>query len=291
MTTLSDIMEDVLFELGDFKLNVATGGTTSTIVDSDLGGNDNDWNEGTAIITYDAGGAAAAPESQFAEVTDYVASTGTLTLGTALTVACAAGDEFMVSSAKFPHREVIKAINRALQSLGDIPKVDTTTLDTASSQTEYACAVAWKRSPPYRIDIQQVTTDANDNQWRIVRDWYYVPADAGSTGLIIFRDQLTPSRDLRVWYRGLHDAVRTYSGTIYEGFHPELVVWESVYHIYRWKVSQGDDMYLELMKDANEQRQEMRALHPVWKPKREPKLLIVKPYSQLHEDEMTVPNE
>jgi len=270
MTTLSDIVRDVLFELG-FRERYASGGTTSTLVDADLGGED----------TYDGGGAGAAPEGEFAEVTDYAESTGTITVATAaFTDAPAATDGYIVSTSEYPHRQVIRAVNRALSKIGDIPKVDTTTLDTASAQTEYDYAVTWKRQPPYRIDIQTQTNDADDNRWQELSKgfWYYVPAAAGSTGLIIFRDQLPTSRDLRIWYKGPHDAVEAYNDTIYEGLHPDLVVAEVVYELLRWRYTEqrGADEYIaQLLNEAGESREQMRMKHPVWKPKRRDELLIV----------------
>jgi hypothetical protein len=104
---LSEIVEGTLRKLGALQVNVATGGTTTTIVDSDLGGSDDDFNGGTAIIIRDSAGAGAAPENEFSEVTDYATGTGTLTVNT-LTVAPASGDVYGVSTGKdYPHYQVI----------------------------------------------------------------------------------------------------------------------------------------------------------------------------------------
>jgi hypothetical protein len=163
--------------------------------------------------------------------------------------------------------------------LGDYPQIDTTTLDTASNQTEYAAAVNWKRRPPYRIDIQGKTTDANDNKWRKIERgrWEYVPAAPGSTGLIIFNFQPTASRDLRVWFQDKHPEVAVYNSAIYEGFHPELIIWQAVYELLLWKNGQqpGDDRIVAQLNNAETKRIEMYARHRIWKPKRDSKLLIL----------------
>ncbi len=282
MATLSNILRDSLIELGAATIGKATGGTTVTVVDSALGGTDDDYNGGSIIITYDNGGAGAAPEEEFARVSDYAQSSGTITVLDAdkFTVAPAVSDEYLVSTKKYPHQKMIRAINRALSQIGDIPRVDTTTLDTASSKTEYAYAVEWKRSPPYRVDIQIRTTDSDDNQWRKISrgKWYYVPAVGGTGGLLIFKDQLPSSRDLRVWYKGPHPAVQDYDDDIYEGIHEEWLIWEVVYRALRERLGRRDalsEWEVQLMNEANAERKEQRARHKIWFPKRDTKLFIV----------------
>ncbi|KKN62893.1 hypothetical protein LCGC14_0507460 [marine sediment metagenome] len=282
MATLSNILRDSLMELGAATVGKATGGTTVTVVDSALGGTDDDYNGGSVIVTYDNGGAAAAPEGEFARVEDYAQSTGTITVLTAdtFTAAVAVSDEYLVSTKKYPHQKMIRTINRALGQVGDIPRVDTTTLDTASSQTEYTYALAWKRSPPYQVDIQIKTTDANDNQWRKISrgKWYYVPAVGGTTALLVFKEQLPSSRDLRIWYKGPHPVVQLYSDTIYEGIHEEWLIWEVVYRALRERIARRDGLSeweVQLMNEANAERKEQRARHKIWFPKRDTKLFIV----------------
>ena len=281
MTTLSDILRSSLVKLGNMEVFTATNGSTTTIVDSDLGGTDADKVRGTMMVLANADSAGAAPENEFAEVTGYTASTGTMTgAASSFTVAPAAGDTYGISNGKdYPHQQMIRSVNDALQSLGDIPKVDTTTLDTAANQTEYAYALAWKRQPPYRVDLQMVTTDADDNKWKELNPglWYYVPADAGSTGLLVFNFNPVAERGLRVWYRGPHDAVVDYNDVIYEGFHPELVVWQTVYEALLWKMGQqpGDENIIAQLNNAENKRIEMTATHTVWKPKNKSRLLIL----------------
>ena len=98
MTTLSNILRDSLVKLGQLQVFTATGGTTTTIVDSDLGGTDSDFVRGTMVVIRDAGGASAAPENEFAEITAYTSSTGTLTgAASSFTVAPASGDTYGLS--------------------------------------------------------------------------------------------------------------------------------------------------------------------------------------------------
>lgn len=274
--TLGDAVRDVLTELGQLSEGVATGGSTSSVVDSGLGGSNDDWNGGTVLISHDAAGAA--PEGQFAIVTDYAADTGTLSCATdSFTVAPAAGDVYGVCTVYYPLRQIIRSINRALMSLGDIPQVDTTTLTTAAGQTEYTASVAWKRRPPFRVDIQ-TNSDSDDNAWNTLYDWEYVPATAGTTGKIILKGQPSSGYYLRIWFADRHSAVNTYSDVIYEGLPPELVVWKSLYHALIWQHgrSQGEDAAVaQMLNKAEQMLLRLETLSPVWYPSRKPKLMIV----------------
>ena len=73
--TLFDILLRLFDDLGEMKYGIATGGSTTTLVDSGIGGKDDDWKGGTVFVVT-AG--AAVPEGEFAEVTGYATATGTL---------------------------------------------------------------------------------------------------------------------------------------------------------------------------------------------------------------------
>src|SRR3990167_291545 len=179
---LTNLAQDIFLSLGIGQVRKLTGGSTTTSLDStETAGVD----EGTIIIVTDAGGLSAAPQGEFGRITAFAPSTGTWTHDT-LTTAPASGDYAMICRNDLTLYDFIELANRGLQKLGDLSFVDTTTLDTVTLQTEYAAAVAWKRGKPTRIDVQSRTGDSNDNQWRRVYDWEYVPAAANSTGLIIF---------------------------------------------------------------------------------------------------------
>lgn len=292
MTTLFDVCKDALYRVGALTVNNATGGSTTTTVDSDLGGSDDDFNGGMLLIIRDSAGASAAPEGEFAEVSDYASGTGTITHGT-LTAAVASGDTYGVTGPDYRHHETIQAVNMALSDVGDIPKVDTTTLDTASGQTEYTAQTAWKRGAgPLRIDIQGITTDANDNEWYTVHDWEYIPASAGSTGLIVFRKQPVSSRDARVWYMGPHDAVYSATDNIYEGVDDELLIWTTIYYLLLPKMGRNTsfpDNMTQLLKNAEEKRDMLMKSSRTWRPPRHRKLMIVGQSSR-EEDQFNYPD-
>ncbi len=71
--------------------STATGGSTTTVIDSALGGNDDDWNGGTVTIL---SGPSIGEERQ---VVDYDADTGTLTVAAAFSSPIGAGANYVVA--------------------------------------------------------------------------------------------------------------------------------------------------------------------------------------------------
>lgn len=279
MATLSTVLIGAYTGLGQLLVRSATGGSNTTIVDSALGGNDDDWNNGFAVIIRDSAGASAAPEGEFKVITDYTASSGTITVAAfSGSSAPASGDTYGISSPEFPTYQMVQAVNEALRSMGPMPLVDTTSLDTAAQQTEYTYALAWKRNPPRSVWIQGKTGDANDNKWKEIKGWHYIPAAAGSTGLLVFDKQWLISRDIRVIYDGIHPVVNAYSDKINELIDEELIIAETIYQALLW--ANGRDGYTDRgrigqLNQAAANRDLARARAPIWKPKRRRKVLSV----------------
>lgn len=274
------VLSAIYQNLGELNSSKATGGSTTTIVDSILANTskDNVWKEGAAFILRDAGGANALPEGQFQRISAYTNSSGTFTVDTAFTTAVASGDLYGIVSSYYPLQQVMIGVNEALGELGDVDLVDTTTLDTIAETTEYAAAVAWKRKRPYRIDIQTLTGVTGDNAWREVNDWDWVPATAGSTGKIIFPKYQYASRDIRVWYRDAHPLVNAYSDVISETIDPELFKKAALVKALEWQNSrtQGADQFLMQKLNASKQELENRRItNPTERVKRRPRYLIV----------------
>jgi len=289
--TLSTLLVDLYAELGQLTVSTATGGTTATVVDSKQSNKHGDEDSVSWAVFIIESTDGEAPEGEMALVTSYTDSSGTFTsAASSYTVAPAAGDVYGFTNDFYPYYDMIRAVNRALKSLGEIPLTDTTTLDTVAAQTEYAYAVDWKRSPPIRVDLQGKTTDANDNQWREIVDWEYIPATAGSTGLLVL-PQYPAGRGLRIWYRGVHPILNTYDDEIYEGFPDQLVLAACVEKALVWQNSRmmgGDDFLLQRLNDARQDLAIARASYHAWQPKASPRLLTLG--LQVEEDRFTYPD-
>lgn len=261
--TLFDLLLGAYKDLGQVTVSVATGGSTTTIVDDQVtrtveGVSKNDYRGGAVFVIRDSAGAGAAPEGQFSRCTAFAASTGTFTIDS-LTSGVDAGDTYGYCSGYYPLKTTIELTTGALQELGDVECVDTTTLDTDGSDTEYSAPVAMKRKI-FRVDIQTITTNSDDNQWLQVHGWEYVPAAGGSAGKIIFSSYPWDSRDIRVWYMGPHPALTTYSSVINERIDPQLAITSLVVKALEWQNSrmQGSDAFL--LQKWNDAKQKLQML-------------------------------
>src|ERR1043165_2049086 len=178
---LTHLLQRVFRRLKVARTSKATGGSTTTIVDTKLleylseSNEDDYFNNWTAIIVKDAGGAGAAPEGEFNRISDFVASTETITVPDAFTAAVASGDTYMYVSPDFPLYDMLEVVNDALVSLGNIVAVDTS-LTTANNQTEYTLPVALKGNRLLNVEMQGITTDSNDNRYYPIPNWQLVPS-------------------------------------------------------------------------------------------------------------------
>jgi hypothetical protein len=292
--TLSSVLQSVYSQLGELNTSKATGGSTTTVTDTTIinASRDNVWKEGVLFMVYDVGGAGAAPEGQFQRVSGFVNSTGVFTVDTAFTTAPAANDLYGVASSYYPLRQMIRSVNDGLVDLGDIDLMDTATLDTIIATTEYAAAVSWKRTRPYRVDIQTLTSSATDNQWYEWHNWDWVPATAGTAGKIIFHEYPTALRDIRVWYKGVHPQLNEYGDVVWESFDPELVKKAALVKALEWQNSrtQGADTFLTgKLNAALQQLENRKVTSPVWHPRRKPRLMIVNPTTYDAGDDIATP--
>lgn len=275
---LTNLLQDAYTNLGQLNASTATGGSTSTVVDSKQAGlhGDGTWKNGSAFIIRDAAGASAAPEGEFNLVTAYADSTGTFTA--TFTAAPAAGDTFAFVNDFYPLYTVIELCNMALQELGDIALVDVS-LTTAANQTEYALPVACKGQRPLAVLIQGITTDANDNKYWNTVAFDYIPAAPGSTGLLVFETQPPASRTIKIVYMGRHPKLSVYSSIVSETIHPALASAAATEVCLRWQNSRlqgGDDFLLQRWNDAKTELMKAKADFPIWKPRKRTKLLILR---------------
>jgi hypothetical protein len=277
--TLSKLLQDIYAELGQLQVFTATGGSTTTVEDTDQTGQHGDdaWVDG-ALFVLAAGGAA--PEGEFQRISDYADHDGTFTVDVPFGAAVESGDSYGLAPAYYPLHTMIELANAGLRALGDIALVDTITLETAAGQTEYLAAAAWKRRRPLMIDVQGRAGASGDNQWVRVYDWELVPAAPGSDGLIVFNEELPAGRDVRVWYVDSHPRLSAFDDVVAETVAPELAVAAGVERALRWQNSRlggSDDFLLQRWNDAKVELARTRVNFPVWTPRRVAKLLEVRP--------------
>jgi len=241
MTTLFTILRKAYLALGQLEVTTATGGSTTTAIDTKLGDNygDEDLLNSTLMVLRDAEGAGAAPEGEAQNISAYVASTNTMTVDTAFTIAVAAGDTIGIARNVYPLRTMIEIVNDALAGMGTIQLVDASITTTA--EETYALPVALKYKP---IRVQISTSDGGD--YSELTNYYVTPAAAGSTGLLVFPSDLPSGRTLKIWYEAEHPRLSTMSDKLNETIHSEyataLVVDRAL--DYQVKRTAGTDNFL-----------------------------------------------
>ncbi len=202
---LYDILLRVHDELGGLKYGLAPGGSSTTLVDSGLGGTDDDWNEGTVFVIEADG---AAPEGEFAEITDYAQGTGTLTFSSSgingISSAPAAADEYALASSKYKLDKMRGIINRALSGLF-VENVDES-LTTAANTKEYTFPAVTVDSMR-RVYIAQTSTASNEG-WVQMFNWY----QEGST--LIFRSQPPTGKTIKLKHMSAQSRLAAYSDTL-----------------------------------------------------------------------------
>ena len=220
--TLADLTYRVARELGLTQEGIATGGNVTTLVDTVMRVEQDDyWNKGTVWVLRDAAGAKAAPEGEYATVSDFDSATSTLTIS-ALTAAIAGGDRYAVSTRHIPLHILIQKINTSIQDLGVIPYVDITSITTADEQTEYTLPISAKRDL-LQVYIQTVDDDANDNRWMEIPNWEVQQADAGAAPRLII-PQYTSGYKLKLVYMANHPPLQVATAALSEYVPVERIV-------------------------------------------------------------------
>jgi hypothetical protein len=265
MTTAFDAMLALARQVG-LTEGTATGGSSTTLVDSGLGGTDDEYNGGTAFLITDAGGAGAAPENESASITDYAASTGTVTV--TFSAAPGAGDAYGLC--KTPRYRLYQAINLALSDLRKVPFEDDTSLDTAASTLAYTIPAAAKR------DLRQVWLALNKTapiHWQELHGWYQIHGK--STGDLVFLSQPPATRDIRLVYCGPHSLLTADTSSLNSAVPLNYLKWRAAYYIYRQRLHEaGKDAsrWTGLMNEAAEYAARALAGDPIRLPYYTPKM-------------------
>jgi len=221
MASLKDVVAAVYFRLGDLHSGTATGGSTTTVIDSSLGGKQDDWKNAVVMIDYDAGALGAAPQGEYQLCSGYAAATGTLTTA-AFTVAVASGDLYSVASQRIPLGVIVQAINQRLKAMGDVPTEDTS-LAFVSGQSLYTLPVATRGG---RLkQVWEATSSDSDAPGLTPReDWHL----SGATQ-IDFTGATTAGNTLHLFYVGAHSRLGAYGDTLSPFVHIDRIASDVAY--------------------------------------------------------------
>jgi hypothetical protein len=266
--TLSKVMQRAWRELGHALDITATGGSTTTVVDTNsIYTSDDALVGGTAIVVRDAGGSNAAPEGEFARISDYVASTTTFTVGSTLTAAVGAGDSIALVRPTIRLPQMIQAVNDGLANLGTISLVDTS-LTTVAGQIEYALPVGLKIA-----SLKDILIGNSSSPYASIKHLFRnFPSAPASTGLLEAREGLPDGYTLKIIYEGVHPTLTAFNSVISETIQEELAVAATIDKALTWLVSKRGDsalgtFLLQRWNDAKTSLQAQKVEKPVYRTK------------------------
>jgi hypothetical protein len=277
---LFDLTYELATELGIVYESAATGGSTNTVVDTTMRTEADDyWNQGTVWITYDAAGAAAAPQGEYDVVSDFANSSNTITLTTGFTVAPASTDLYAVAHKVFPLYDLSLAINRAIRDIGPIPVTNTTAIDTAAQQTEYTLPIE-ANTDLLEVYIQSKLSDADDNKWIKSYNWDVQRTATGTADTLVFDQQPLYTYDVKLVYLAPHAKLVASTSKLSETIRQERVIYKAAYHAlnhYRMKTRSTDPWLMDSIDSYERRAAEADLKYPLKIPQKLGKILTTGP--------------
>ena len=233
---LFDLTYRVARELNALREGTATGGSATTVIDTVYLTHDDDfWNGGTVWITYDAGGAGGSPEGKWGRITDHDNATKKITFTPTVTDAIVATDLYAVADVQFPRDTIVSQINRSLSDMGRVVYTDTTTITTADNQTEYTLPTGLAAGDLKEVWLQTEDSDADDNRWTIVKNWYIQVTATGTAEELIFQYQYASGYAIKLVYVAPHPELSLYTDKLSETVPLNNIVYPAVLNLLRWK--------------------------------------------------------
>lgn len=264
-TQIFEVLYDTLWEAGLLnQVGQATGGSTTTVVDTILS-LDTDVKANGSILIFETTDGLA-PQGEIKRVASNTANTYTTA---AYSAAVGAGDLYAYIAKDFNVYELLPMINIALRNKVPPIGLKDTSITTAASQREYALPTAVKEGSIRAVYEQTNTGDSNDNQWAARYDWEVHPAAANSTGLLVFQKQPTSGRTIRIDYIGRHPKITAFTDYLHESVRPELFKAALKFTLDSSRNEEAiasQDGYRDLYNAARDEWNEALLRYPVWQP-------------------------
>ena len=245
--TLYDIALYVLDSVGELYYGTATGGSTTTIIDTEIveiASHELDWKNGSAFIVDTTDDAA--PKGSLSKIASYDHDGGVITLDETLT-AIGAGDKYALSDDRFTIEHVISAINRALVDLGDIYQLDTS-LSTSSTLTRYTLPSGISERNLSQVWFRNSSVSDREEpvgpiQHRVQPDGELILRTAPSTGKVI-----------ELHWNGPHARMEASSDVLDPAVALARIVAEGTYVLVNRRLRQTEGEDRQLMRDWNSAR-------------------------------------
>lgn len=270
-----ELIERVLRKMAFKSVDgVATGGSTTTIVDTALSTfhTADEFKDWWAFIssTTDAG----APKNQYRKVTTYVDSTGTISWTTAMTAAVGAGDEYAVYNvSNIPFYTLLKLINDALNDL-EPPLVDSS-LTTSGSAFSYTLPAAVKGMQPFKVELIDSSNNVYPNM-----DYEIIPSAGETADTLRFLRKPASGYTIHYYYK-VKQTLDSYDDAVSKYVHDDLAVAACVEEALHWRARKtgfSEATIVRDWRDAQGEYEQMKREHPITEPKRKEQFLSIRGY-------------
>ena len=257
MATLFDALLHTARALEALHESVATGGSTTTIIDnrlSALGWVADDFDQGTAFWIRDANGSAG---SQSRIVSDFnLTGSGTIAVESAFSATIETADNYGVMTRRYTRGLLVSKINEALQELGEI---ESFTDIVSTGALEYALAATFKRIA--RIIAGNTTTTP--------QAWTRIPTYQHAEGRLLFKTAPASGNTIRIYYYANHAAVYADADAINPDINIDWLGMAASVKCARWRLGQpGADQRAQtaLLNDLMSREGGIRARRLRWRP-------------------------
>lgn len=244
--TLGNIMLDIARLLGGLRTGKATGGSTTTLVDTSRNEEAESWNGGTVWIM------SGTQVGRCLEIKSFVGNTITFT--ETLSGAIVAGVEYSILPPEFKRDEIRFAIQASLSDIGDIISTDET-LTTDVDDEVYTL-------PSNVYNIFRVEIAANDADPYGYSPSYYWKESSGKLYFIPSKKPGSDGYKIRLWYKAPHAYVFDDTDVIQDSVDRNWLKWSAVVYLLRNSLSvRGKDkaITIDLLNQAMSKENEYRS--------------------------------
>ncbi|NMC80190.1 MAG: hypothetical protein GYA59_12575 [Chloroflexi bacterium] len=233
MTTLAEMMLETARVVGNVFESTATGGSTTTLVDTRLQAEADFYRDGTLWVL----------DGDNAGLCDVVTSflENTLTIESTLTDAIVAGNSYAVADGKFPKRMLKQAILASLTK-EKVMKINSSLSVTADTE-DYALPTGV--SDVRRVEVATTASGSYEIN-------YFWREMDGRLYFMKGKEPKTAGRTIRLYYAALHGTIGD-SDAINDAIDLNLLKWRGVVHLYRnymQRMYKDEPQIIDLLNEA-----------------------------------------
>jgi hypothetical protein len=229
-STLADVMLDVAKLLGGLRSGKATGGSTTTLVDTTRDEDAEYWTGGTLWIM------SGTQIGSCVRIASYVDNTMTFS---ALSGAIVAGVEYYALPKEFTLDAIRNAIQASMGEVGEYLAIDES-LTTDTDDEVYTLPSGVYNI--YRVEI----ASSDDNPYNYQTNYYWKEVN----GYLNFMPSKKPGTDgykIRLWYKKQHASVFDPSDDIDTAIDRNWLKWAAVVHVLRNSIAvKGKDKAISI---------------------------------------------